>query len=422
MCRRTTTILGAGAVLDFDFQGKTAPTTWNITNKLLNQTIQGLEEDSVDLIQQIYNSLVENVRKAYINLHPSIKHYDPQINFEQLFDVIETLASYNTAWQKEGYPFPLDCFFISPKVHYHSIEYFRALETMVKTILDIINAYNDDFAQNGDKELWYRNFWKGFNGRNDIFNFNYDTTVENSLAEEYNDGFISFTPHYARFSPKHLIDNERGMTTINHLHGCVLYADVNPVVGQYEYSHRDLFKFKTAKEVFLSRQWLPTNQTKQHIFYSPIITGLKKPDKICFLPHSYYHSNLAMKILENPSLLIVGYSFGDIYANQLLERHKLIHGDNQRVIVIDKYPDYVNKEWTSLYRHFCNNTSSAFHGFLLRQLEESNQLEAFRNNIISISDNVWQANHGKFRLYTGGFKDAVETHSRDIMQFLRQYD
>lgn len=125
-----------------------------------------------------------------------------------------------------------------------------------------------------------------------------------------------------------------------------------------------------------------------------------------------------MKILENPSLLIVGYSFGDIYVNQLLERHKLIHGDEQRVVVIDRYPNYVNEKWSSLYQHFYNKTSNAFHEFLLRQLEEANQLNAFRNNIEQIGSHVWQAKHGRLRLYTGGFKDAVAKDSDNIMQFL----
>ncbi|MDO4161022.1 MAG: SIR2 family protein, partial [Prevotellaceae bacterium] len=388
---RTTTILGAGAVLDFDFQGKTIPTTWNITNKLLSITVQGLYEDRVNIIREVYDCLYENAQKAYCDFHTEVRHYEPNVNFEELFDVIETLASYNTAWLKEGYPFPMVSSLVSPNVHYQSIEYHRALEAMVKTILDIVNEYNSDFTQNNEKELWFRNFWKGFEGKNDVFNLNYDTTIENSLNGEYNDGFIPFVQHYKRFSPKYLINNEHGVTTVNHLHGCVLYADANPLIGQYEYSHRDLFKFQSHKDAFLSRQWMPTNQANERIFYSPIITGLKKTDKICYLPHSYYHTNLSMKILENPSLLIVGYSFGDIYVNQLLERHKLIHGDEQRVVVIDKYPNYVNKECPSLFQHISNKTSGYFHGFMLRQLEEANQSEALRNNIERIDSNVWQA-------------------------------
>lgn len=418
MSNRTTTIIGAGAVLDFDFQGKLIPTTNNITKELLKITIKGLYRDNVHLIREIYDCIFENAKKIYCSFHPAVRNYAPNINFEELFDVIETLASYNIAWMKESDTFPLVSNLVTTNMRYHSIEYRKALEAMLKAIMNIINDYNSDFVNNGEKELWYRYFWNGFDGRNDIFNFNYDTTIEESLCE-YNDGFIPFVEHYERFSPSHLMNNERGVTTMNHLHGCILYADVNPLIGQYEYSNRDLFKFKYYNEAFISRQWMPTAQTKERIFYCPIITGLKKTDKICYLPHSYYHANLSMKILENPSLLIVGYSFGDIYANQLLERHKLIHGEKQRVVVIDKYPDYVNNECSLLYRYCCQNTSGAFLDFILRQLEESNQLEAFKTKIERIGSNIWQAKHNRFRIYTGGFKNAVENETDDIMQFLR---
>lgn len=417
MSNRITTIIGAGAVLDFDFQGKFIPTTNNITKELLRITVKDLDRDNVYLIREIYDCISENAKKTYCSFHPAVRNYNPNINFEELFDVIETLASYNIAWMEEGNTFPLVGSLVTTNMRYHSIEYRKALEAMLKAIMNIINDYNSDFINNGEKELWYRYFWNGFEGRNDIFNFNYDTTIEESLCE-YNDGFIPFVEHYERFSPSHLMNNERGVTTVNHLHGCILYADVNPLIGQYEYSNRDLFKFKYYNEDFISRQWMPAAQTKERIFYCPIITGLKKTDKICYLPHSYYHANLSMKILENPSLLIVGYSFGDIYANQLLERHKLIHGEKQRVVVIDKYPDYVNNEWSLLYGYFCQNTSGAFLNFILRQLEESNQLEAFKKNIERIDSNVWQAKHNRFRIYTGGFKNAVENEIDDIMQFL----
>ena len=77
-------------------------------------------------------------------------------------------------------------------------------------------------------------------------------------------------------------------------------------------------------------RWLPRNQAGDAIFYSPIITGLKKTDKLCFMPHNFYHANLVRKIIENPSLLICGYSFGDLYVNQLIQRHKLVHDKNER--------------------------------------------------------------------------------------------
>jgi hypothetical protein len=52
---RTTTILGAGAVLDFDFNGIEKPTTSNITKICTEQKVQGWDVEEIDLIRQIYD-------------------------------------------------------------------------------------------------------------------------------------------------------------------------------------------------------------------------------------------------------------------------------------------------------------------------------------------------------------------------------
>lgn len=99
-------------------------------------------------------------------------------------------------------------------------------------------------------------------------------------------------------------------------------------------------------------RWSPMNQANEGLFYSPIITGLKKTDKICY----FYHAHLAKKIIGNPSILISGYSFEDLYVNHLLQRHKLIHDQNERVVMIDRGPDYVNEGTLSGYRYFMEST------------------------------------------------------------------
>ena len=101
---------------------------------------------------------------------------------------------------------------------------------------------------------------------------------------------------------------------------------------------RDLYKFPTAKS---AREEMRIHQCPEHTqahesFYTgPILVGLRKTEKLEYLPYSCYHADLVNKIVANPSLMIVGYSFGDLYVNQLLERHKLVHGKNQRVVLID---------------------------------------------------------------------------------------
>ena len=202
----------------------------------------------------------------------------------------------------------------------------------MEKIIEIVRGYDNQFRENG-RETWYKDFWKEFRGELDVFNLNYDTSIEFSL-HDFNDGFVGFTQDYERFEPEVLWNAGEGQPTVSHLHGCYLYGDFNPKPVENYYSHRDLYKLYSDQEPFISRQWLPMNQVGEGLFYSPIITGLKKTDKICYLPHSYYHAYLAKRIIDNPSLLICGYSFGDLYVNQLLQRHKLIHDQNERVVIV----------------------------------------------------------------------------------------
>lgn len=418
MNNRTIAILGAGAVLDFDFNGIEKPTTANITRICTEQKVQGLYVEEIDLIRQIYEKIETAVKTEYLRLHPAVRHYKSNLSFEDLFEVIETLYSYNNTWNHEHYPISLISALVNSEIHFESIEYFRSMLAIVKTIVDIVDAYDKKFRSD-NCELWYKHFWKSFNGQIDIFNFNYDTTIENSL-EKYNDGFVGFTQDYERFEPEVLWNADSATPTVNHLHGCILYADVNPKPVEFYYNHRDLYKFYSVegwKSIF-GYHWMPRNQVGDNIFYTPIVTGLKKTDKLCYMPHNIYHAHLVKKIIENPSLLICGYSFGDLYANQILERHKLIHNKNQRVVIIDKWPDYVNDENVSLYRYYMDHTSSGFKEFAARITEGGiAPLETFRR-FDHISNDCWQSPNSSLRLYTRGMKNAVMNHADDILEFL----
>ena len=419
MNRRTTAVIGAGAVLDFDFNGLPKPTTKFITEKIVGEKIQGYDDIDSELIKHIYNLVVDASRAEYLRLHPAVRHYDPSISFEDLFEVIETLFSYSGTWKHEHYPFSLISALVKSDLNNYMVDYERAMHAIIKKIVEIVITYDELFKKDG-RENWYKGFWKAFDGKLDVFNLNYDTTVEYSLSD-YVDGYVPFTQDYERFEPEVLWNASPDKATVNHLHGCILYGDINPKPTEFYYSHRDLYKFypDVVKEAFISRQWLPRTQTGDSIFYSPIITGLKKTDKICYMPHNFYHANLVKKIIENPSLFICGYSFGDLYVNQLLQRHKLIHNRKERVVVVEKWPDYENDDSVSLYRYFMDNTSGGLKEFVERITEAGvAPLESFKD-FQKINDGCWQSPNGVFRLYTKGVKVAMEQHRDEIMDFMQ---
>jgi hypothetical protein len=116
-------------------------------------------------------------------------------------------------------------------------------------------------------------------------------------------------------------------------------------------------------------------------------------------------------LLSNTGLLIAGYGFGDLHFNRLLNRLTRLHGDNRRAVVIayvppdmrgdDWAPDAAIRDWPGV---------EMFHAlaYLSRQ---SRPLEGRYTN-------PWISSDGRCRVYLEGFKDAVQNHSADIINFL----
>ena len=127
--------MGAGAVLDFYFEEKTFPSTANITQKVVGQTIQGLDGEESDLIKQVYDKIVESSRSEYLRMHPAVRNYTPNISFEDVFDVIETLHSYSGTWRHEHYPFPLVSALVKSDFDYPSVDYYRAMIAIVEKVI-----------------------------------------------------------------------------------------------------------------------------------------------------------------------------------------------------------------------------------------------------------------------------------------------
>jgi len=423
---RITTIIGAGAILDFEFGNKPKPTSQRMLDIMLGKDTSTINQDQ-QFINCIYEQLVEAARQVYnkssFTLFPN-PTYDPHITFEELFDTLETMLSYSVMWTDDRQKLkPYVAGLLTPNRQYNHSNYYSALRTAMQAIMKEVNNYDQIFRENPESETWYRKFWKNFNGCVDIFTLNYDTTLENSLGEDYEDGFVHYDKLLKRFSPLSLMKNERKITTINHLHGCILYSDIPPLHPKpRNYEDHDLFKYLSYPGVdSISYFNVPYSQSGEALVYCPIITGLHKTDKICYLPHTYYHANLSNSILNNPSILIVGYSFGDIYLNQLLMQHKLIHGDKQRIIIIDYWQ---NKDGRGIVYHYYNKA----HHLLSHQcikfiksllpLEGTVEIQKYLESLNPTYDYCYDITPS-FRIYTNGFKHAVINYQNNILEYLQ---
>ena len=422
-----TAIVGAGAVLDFNYayNGNIKPTTTTITETVRNLKVERINHEESDIINKIYNLVQDEMTSIYRKRGLRNKY---TLNFEELYFLIESLESYTKTdieYYNPNGRSPLSALLsLKEELCPHSqIEYARACGCIIKAIINIIDEYDTHFRKNSDCEQWYRKFWRGDEKcKFDIFTFNYDTTIEQSLGE-YEDGFELIENNAEgifAFNPQKLLKNPDALSTVQHLHGCIYYSACLPIECDKTHSYRDMFKTRSVQEAWkLGNAYYQEAATQAREFYynSPILVGLLKLDKMTFMPNSIYHANLVNKLVENSGLFIVGYSFGDLYVNQLLQRRLLMNGANHRMVIIDYFPPRVNSI-ESLYRYLYDENERMLQ-FIMPFFKV--RIEDFKIrglDFTSYNAPIYSEDH-KCMLLICGFKKAVELHSNLIVNFLQ---
>ena len=420
-----TIIVGAGAVLDFDHKG-IFPSVKNITDEVLKLNVRKVDGGERPLLREIYDHVVKKLNRVLETNH--IK--PPQLNFENLLHVLEMCIAYSGCWRTEyisWLSFPEFGTLIQPVKFLkdiHTYDYIRGAYELQRTVMSIVNQYDTSFCEDKSAEQWYRDFWKSLSSRSNIFNLNYDNTIENSLGK-YEDGFppVKDGEEYSRFSARHYYDNTRGVSTIAHLHGQILFSESRSYL--FDYSIRDMVKnkdYETACKNRIGGQFPPSNQAKEEYLQPQIVSGLRKTEKMTFAPNNVYLSDLARKVIENNRLMIIGYSFGDLYLNEILGLGMAAHGDNFKVVIIDKFPSYINSyiSWFQHLTHGCNPEEFIFVSRLAkdRLIVEIGQQE--HPLIIEDYSIPMVSRNGKLMMCINGFKDAVVNHKETILKFLWQ--
>lgn len=413
MMERITTILGAGAVLDFDFQpDEIVPRTDIITEEvdkiLIKDFMDGQRKPLVKFVHQALKEAHYETQNPART--PEAREIINPINFETLFHVFESLLSLSSVWKDEWISpkvFPPIAAFVDCKESfekYNTTLYHMALVRMENRICEIVDSYDTKFATKKEYAAWYKNFWHQYAGILDVFTLNYDTTIEHSL-EKYEDGFVKWKYTTKRFEPKRLLENKE-LTSINHLHGCITYLNQWLDVYRDGYSYNDMFKLASYANKVKKDPWhsanVEYNQSHEAYVQRSILVGMRKPDKIMMSPMNFYHANLVNKICENRALLIVGYSFGDTYVNEYLYKMRLIHGDKRRIVLIDKW--------------FGRKCNAAMWNFIN---SETNDDLDYRKKL---REGDYYAPHVSKKktlmMFICGFKYAVEHHEDKIREFL----
>ena len=396
----------------------------NIADEVLKLSIQKVDGGERPLLRELYDHVVRKLNKVLETNH--IK--PPQLNFENLLHVIEMCIAYSGCWSKEyisWLAYPEFGTLIQPVTFLkdiHTYDYIRAADELQKTVMSIVNQYDTAFNEDKSTEQWYRGFWKSLSGRSNIFNLNYDNTIEYSL-DEYEDGFppIKDGEEYSRFSAKRYYENPRGVSTIAHLHGQILFSVARSY--PFDYSMRDMVKnrdYETACKNRTGGQFPPSNQAKEEYLQPVIVSGSRKTEKMTFAPNNVYLSDLARKVIENNRLMIIGYSFGDLYLNEILGLGMATHGDELKVVIIDKFPSYINS-YISWFKHLTHGCNPQEYTFISRLAKDRLFVEIGQKEFPLIVGEYGVpvvSRNGKLMMCINGFKDAVVNHKETILEFL----
>lgn len=179
----------------------------------------------------------------------------------------------------------------------------------------------------------------------------------------------------------------------------------------FEDQQNDLFLFDKYHDA--SKTWFnnsfSTSQSHDEAHVGPIITGLRKMDKLLPFPYSSYYYNFQMALIENEHLLIIGYSFGDYQLNSLMERMVRYHGQNRRIAIITYFPS--PHEWSS------NPLAMGLPGQEVLRFIVKAFMDAAPFPNYQFQENIESADN-RARIYLGGVERTFARYGTDIIDFL----
>lgn len=163
-----------------------------------------------------------------------------------------------------------------------------------------------------------------------IATLNYDDVAERAL-DHWEDGFAEKPGGLFGFEPLRMLRPIEDAPFILHLHGSIRF---------YLISEDRTQMFRAADGTLRGSQsrrpQMGIAQSGERILVGPMISGLRKTDKVTVPPFGYYQYKLHDAILRSPRLLVIGYGAGDLYLNRLLVEMKRAHGDALRLAFITK--------------------------------------------------------------------------------------
>lgn len=214
-------------------------------------------------------------------------------------------------------------------------------------------------------------------------NLNYDNILYQSIPLKMETGF----DHDGKFDPHKILYN-RNWNFFYHLHGSVnfYYADT-----KYGYEIRFVNDFTQEKVVSSNRTFRGLKETTEGfpVLSRPIIVGYGKAWQIQREPYLFYYNDLARRVDEADKILFIGYSFGDLHLNNLIQM-SLKHRKKKKIVILD-YTEQLDG-FCSRYDHWTDAVGRTLHIFprdfdvcSTRELTDLRPFEKTHNETVSIS-------------------------------------
>lgn len=405
--KRITVLLGSGATIEAAGISTQSITKSVIEKQQLIYNFKTHQEDKYPLLKFIYDSLCSYYGKE-----------SDSVSFEDIFHTIEMLDAFKTAQKGNAVKSYRSVFGMlgQLKKEFEEIDdliLYTAMNDLINVVINCVGSAEESWKcpENG----WFVDFFKELDSTValDLFTLNYDTWL-NQILENANDGFIPFIDQYKRFSVNELFGN-CNTSTVNFLHGNICLTGHLPEEYRREHRFNEFFKvdnFNVIKnypgypQIYGTK--IPT-QSSEAIYSYPIITGLRKTDKIFIPPFDSYLAHFHQCLLQNSSLLVIGYGFNDLYINFLLNQFRDYHQENGNVIFITYLSPY-----EPFIDFFDMGISPNFKQTIYRTFNEPRLDTRFLG--IERLDHV-DSKDGRNQVYFCGFSETVQKYKNDIIRF-----
>jgi len=351
------------------------------------------------------------------------QHYESP-NFEHLLNVLEAAIGLQRTWQPST-PSSLKVAYgilcdrptqEAARLFYDSSATFAAHELVVRLYDSLIESVPRNVTE-------YNGFWTSLADSFDldVITTNYDTLIENS-GIPFSLGFSPIADEAAwRFEPSLLIGPRHRLF---HIHGCVRFgrremqSDPNRFWRKDDW--HDLYWYPDARK---ARDTLypgsnSSSQAGDELVIGPIITGMQKTAKLMLVePYLSYQRSMYEILRSNPRLLLLGYGFGDLHINALLNRMASWHPSLRRIALVT----FADRE-TWLQRH--HNLVQLEELSFVRKVSGHKESWTFDDHDPWDSDGEdlrllpWKSDDDSTRIYVDGLQEVARSRLSELIGFL----